>query len=113
MFDALKASPTHTIGAVFEWEDRGFFGPKKKQYALTITQLTAQEAKQRYNVDRQQSEYLVIGFFGELPRSKLSLFDVVDDDSRQGHSMVFMWAEGFLRTLDSLEAGSGSDWEPV
>lgn len=111
MFGALKAAPTHTIGATFEWEDRGFFSRKKKRYLLTITQLTSEEARQRFSVDRRQPEYLVIGFVGELPPNMLFYFDAVAG-AQQGYTMVYFYGEGFLRTLESLHAYSG-DWQAL
>ncbi len=111
LFGALKAAPTHTIGATFEWDDRGFFGSKKKRYMLTITQLTAEEARQRFNVDRRQSEYLVIGFVGELPPKMLPYFNAMPG-APQGYSMVYTYNGGFVTTLGALRVLTG-DWQAL
>ena len=112
LMEALQATPSHTLAAHFEREDRGLFGRKRKQYVLTISSLSEQEARQRFNVSRNAyDEYLTIGFAGDLPPSILS--HLSQNDIERGCMKPIAW-EGFLHTLhDYFPEAITGDWVPV
>ncbi len=112
LMEALQAAPTHTLLAHFEWENRGLFGRRVRRYVLTISSLSEQEARQRFNVSKNAyDEYLAIGFAGELPPSILS--HLGQEDLQRGCMRPIAW-EGFLRTLQAyFPDARSSEWEPV
>ena len=112
LMEALQAAPSHLLVASFEWEDQGLFGRKKKRYALTISNLSEQEARQRFNTSRNSyGEYLVVGFAGELPRSILS--HLSQNDIERGCMKPIAW-EGFLHNmLDYFPGARSGDWDPL
>ncbi len=108
--EALQSASGHSVVAIFEWGDSGIFR-KKKEYFLTITQLSAQEARARFGsrADGGYDAYIAVMMAGDVPPSVQARLE----SSENVQGWLVSWG-GFFELMSTYfpDAISG-DWTPA